>query len=88
VKSQSDLDLKDVIKANNFGDSKGLTIGDVKFAAAAVNTTVDGVTNTAGGDVYRGEFGQQIPSCRSRRLLLRIPGSSMARTSTAGQLPR
>ena len=61
VKSQAALDLKDVIKAINFGDTKDLTIGDVKFAAAAVNTTVDGVTNAAGGDVYSGEFGQKLP---------------------------
>ena len=61
VKSQADLDLKDVIKAINFGDTKDLNIGDVKFAAAAVNTTVDGVTNTAGGDVHSGEFGQKLP---------------------------
>ena len=56
VKSQTTLDLQDVIKAINFGDTKHLIIGDVKFAAAAANTTVDGVTNTADGDVYGGEF--------------------------------
>jgi uncharacterized sulfatase len=61
VKSPATLDLKDVIKAINFGDTKDLNIGDVKFAAAAVNTTVDGVTNTAGGDVHSGEFGQKLP---------------------------
>ena len=67
VKSQADLDLKDVIKAINFGDTKGLTIGDVKFAAAAVNTTVDGVTNTAGGDVHSGEFEQQLPQMQKEK---------------------
>ncbi len=67
VKSQADLDLKDVIKAINFGDTKGLTIGDVKFAAAAVNTTVDGVTNTASGDVHSGEFGQQLPKMQKEK---------------------
>lgn len=61
LKSQAALDLQDVIKAINFGDTKDLKIGDVKFAAAAVNTTVDGVTNTADGDVYSGEFGQKLP---------------------------
>ena len=61
VKSQATLDLKDVIKAINFGDTKGLNIGDVKFAAAAVNTTVDGVTNKAVGDVYAGEYSQKRP---------------------------
>jgi arylsulfatase A len=61
VKSQADLDLKDVIKAINFGDTKGLNIGDVKFAAAAVNTTFDSVTNTARGDVYAGEYQQNLP---------------------------
>ena len=67
MKSQAALDLKDVIKAINFGDTKDLTIGDVKFAAAAVNTTVDGVTNTAGGDVYSGEFGQKLPQMQKQK---------------------
>jgi arylsulfatase A len=67
VKSQADLDLKDVIKAINFGDTKDLNIGDVKFTAAAVNTTVDGVTNTAGGDVHSGEFGQQLPQIQKEK---------------------
>ncbi len=61
VKSIADLDLKDVIKAINFGDTTNLNVGDVKFAAAAVNTTVDGVTNTARGDVHAGEFQQKLP---------------------------
>ena len=71
VKSQAALDLKDVIKAINFGHTKGLNIGDVKFAAAAVNTTVDGVTNTAGGDVHSGEFGQQLPQIQKEKTALK-----------------
>ena len=61
VKSQADLDLKDVIKAINFGDTKTVAVADVKFAAAAVNTTVDGVTNKAAGDVFAGEYSQKRP---------------------------
>lgn len=71
VKSPAALDLKDVIKTINFGHTKGLNIGDVKFAAAAVNTTVDGVTNTAGGDVHSGEFGQQIPQIQKEKTALK-----------------
>jgi hypothetical protein len=71
VKSQAALDLKDVTKAINFGDTKGLNIGDVKFAAAAVNTTVDGVTNTALGDVHSGEFGQQLPQIQKEKTALK-----------------
>jgi hypothetical protein len=62
VKSNSDLDFKDVIKAINFGDTRHLSIGNVKFTAAAVNTTVDGVTNKAAGDVYAGQFAQKLPT--------------------------
>ena len=71
VKSQADLDLKDVIKAINFGDTKGLTIGNIKFAAAAVNTTVVGVTNTAGGDVHSGEFEQRLPQMQKAKAALK-----------------
>jgi arylsulfatase A len=67
VKSQAELDLKDVIKAINFGDTNDLNIGDIKFAAAAVNTTVDGVSNTAGGDVYAGEYQQKLPLMQNDR---------------------
>jgi len=67
VKSQADLDLKDVIKAINFGETKGLTIGDVKFAAAAVNTTVEGVTNKAAGDVYAGQYSQKLPTIQEKK---------------------
>jgi hypothetical protein len=62
LKSNSDLDLKDVLKAINFGDTRDLSIGNVKFTAAAVNTTVDGVTNKAAGDVYAGQFSQKLPT--------------------------
>jgi hypothetical protein len=61
VKSQAALDLKAVIKAINFVDTKDLNLGDVTFFAAAVNTTVDGVTNKATGDVYAGEYSQKRP---------------------------
>jgi hypothetical protein len=62
VKSKSDLDFKDVLKAINFGDTRNLSVGDVTFTAAAVNTTVDGVTNKASGDVYAGEYNQKLPT--------------------------
>jgi hypothetical protein len=61
VKSKSDLDFKDVLKAINFGDTRNLSVGNVNFTAAAVNTTVDGVTNKAAGDVYAGEHNQKLP---------------------------
>jgi len=62
LKSNSDLDFKDVIKAINFGETRNLSIGDVKFTAAAVNTTVDGVTNKAAGDVHAGQYSQKLPT--------------------------
>ena len=62
VKSQAALDLKDVIKAINFGETRNLSIGNVKFTAAGVNTTVDGVTNKAAGDVHAGQFAQKLPT--------------------------
>jgi putative membrane-bound dehydrogenase-like protein len=61
LKSKSNLDLKNVLKAINFGDTRNLSIGNVKFTAAAVNTTVDGVTNKSAGDVYAGEHNQNLP---------------------------
>ena len=61
LKSKSDLDFKNVLKAINFGDTRNLSIGNVNFTAAAVNTTVDGVTNKAVGDVYAGEHNQKLP---------------------------
>ena len=61
LKSKSDLDLKNVLKAINFGDTRNLSIGSVKFTAAAANTTVDNVTNKAVGDVYAGEHNQKLP---------------------------
>ncbi len=59
--NESDLDLEGVIKAINFGQTKDVQIGDVRFAAAAANSTVDAVTNKAAGDVYSGEYAQKIP---------------------------
>ena len=41
VTHEASLDLKEVIKAINFGDTNDLNIGDVAFAAAAANTAVD-----------------------------------------------
>ena len=61
VETESDLDLEDVIKAINFGDTKDVQIGDVRFVAAAANSTVDGATNKAAGDVFSGEFAQKLP---------------------------
>ena len=61
VKSPDDLDFGEVVKAINFGDTRDVKIGGVTFVAAAANTTVDGVTNTAVGDVFSGEFGQRRP---------------------------
>ena len=62
VKSQADLEFNEVVKAINFGDTKDLHIGGVKFTAAAVNTTVNGVTNKATGDVFSGQYGQRLPA--------------------------
>jgi len=61
VKAESDIDLRNVLKAINFGDTVNLSIGEIEFAAARVNTTIDGVTNSAVGDVYAGEHAQQLP---------------------------
>ena len=61
VKAESDIDLRNVLKAINFGDSVNLSIGGIEFAAARVNATIDGVTNSAVGDVYAGEHAQQLP---------------------------
>jgi hypothetical protein len=68
LKSNSDLDFKDVLKAINFGDTRNLSIGNVKFTAAAVNTTVNGVTNKAAGDVYAGQFSQKLPTILKDKL--------------------
>ncbi|MDA7902870.1 PSD1 and planctomycete cytochrome C domain-containing protein [Mariniblastus sp.] len=62
VKSQADLEFNEVVKAINFGDTKDLHIGGVKFTAAAVNTTINGVTNKATGDVFSGQYGQKLPA--------------------------
>ena len=68
LKSKSDLDLKNVLKAINFGDTRNLSIGNVKFTAAAVNTTVDGVTNESAGDVYSGEHNQKLPAMEKEKV--------------------
>ena len=68
LKSKSDLDFKDVLKAINFGDTRNLSIGNVKFTAAAVNTTVDGVTNKAREDVYAGEHNQKLPVMQKEKV--------------------
>ena len=62
LKSKSDLHFKNVLKAINFGDTRNLSIGNVKFTAAAANTTVDGVANKSREDVYAGEHKQKIPT--------------------------
>ena len=62
MKSKSDLHFKNVLKAINFGDTRNLSIGNVKFTAAAANTTVDGVANKSREDVYAGEHKQKIPT--------------------------
>ncbi|MHC4784148.1 MAG: LamG-like jellyroll fold domain-containing protein, partial [Planctomycetota bacterium] len=67
VKSPADLDFKDVIKAINFGHTKTLNIDGVEFVAAAVNTTVNGVTNKAVSAVYPGQYGQHIPKMELNR---------------------
>jgi len=67
VKNKSDLDFKDVLKAINFGDTINLSVGDVTFTSAAVNTTVDGVTNKASGDVYAGEHNQKLPTMQKKK---------------------
>ena len=69
VKSKLDLDLNNVVKAINFGDSKDLVVDEITFFAAAANTKVDGVTNKSQGDVYAGEFGQQLPTIVDNGLL-------------------
>ena len=61
MKSPAGLDLNNVITAINFGDTKTLTLGKVEFTAAAVNTTVKGVTNQAKGMVARGQHSQNVP---------------------------
>ena len=72
LKSNSDIDFKDVIKAINFGETRNLSIGNVKFTAAAVNTTVDGVTNKAAGDVHAGQFSQKLPTILKDKSHIRL----------------
>lgn len=61
MKAAADIDLRNVLKAINFGDSVNLSIGGIEFAAARVNATINGVSNSAAGDVYAGEHAQQLP---------------------------
>ncbi|MCP4173091.1 MAG: hypothetical protein GY758_20225 [Fuerstiella sp.] len=42
------------------GDTRNLSLGNVKFNVAAANTTVDGVTNKTREDVYAGEHNQKL----------------------------
>ncbi|MDC0218902.1 DUF1553 domain-containing protein [Verrucomicrobia bacterium] len=67
LKNKSDLDFKNVLKVINFGDTRNLSVGDATFIAAAVNTTVDGVTNKASGDVYAGEYNQKLPTMQKEK---------------------
>jgi hypothetical protein len=57
------VDFKNVVMAINFGDTRAVTLADVSFTAATVNTTVNGVTNTAAGDVQAGEYAQKLSRC-------------------------
>jgi hypothetical protein len=54
-------DLLQVVKAINFGDTTDQTVSGVNFLTARFNTTVDGVTNTAGADVPAGWSGASTP---------------------------
>ena len=57
----TDLDLSDVVKAINFGDTTDQVIGGVTFLAAPVNSTVDEVKNVASGMVNVGASNQTLP---------------------------
>ena len=70
LKSKPDLDFKNVLKAINFGDTRNLSVGDVIFTSAAVNSTVDGVTNRARGDVYAGEKNQKLPAMKKEKIAM------------------
>ena len=70
------------MKAINFGDSKDLSVGAIQFSAAAVNTTVDGVTNKATGDVYAGEFAQKLPTIGNTEVLQQL-GEDFIKTQLA-----
>ena len=65
IDSPGDLDLKDVVKAINFGNTTDQVIGQVTFRAAAANSTVDGVKNSAAGTVGAGFANQTLPNVGS-----------------------
>lgn len=61
VKSESDFDLNNVLKAINFGNTSNVKIRGVEFSAARANFEVDGVINKSKGHIYAGEFSQNLP---------------------------
>ena len=63
----TDIDLTDVVKAINFGDTTDQVIGGVTFYAAPANSTVDGVKNAAQGMVKVGQHGQTLPEVGSSK---------------------
>ncbi|KKM53408.1 hypothetical protein LCGC14_1554280, partial [marine sediment metagenome] len=65
IDSPGGLDLKDVVKAINFGITTDQVIGGVTFRAAGANSTVDGVKNTALGAVNVGAGRQTLPNIGS-----------------------
>jgi len=61
ITTPSDLDLTNVVKSINFGNTSNQTIGSTIFLAAATGTTVNGVTNNATDMLSAGQFGGAIP---------------------------
>jgi alpha-N-acetylglucosaminidase len=57
----TDLDLTNVVKAINFGNTTNQTIGGTTFKASGSNTTVDNVTNTATAAIAAGYSSGTIP---------------------------
>ncbi len=78
MKAAVDIDLRNVLKAINFGDSVNLSIGGIEFAAARVNATIDGVSNSAAGCLCRRVRATASPD-RVRELQATVDG---ARTSS------
>jgi hypothetical protein len=64
-----------------------LSIGNVKFTAAAVNTTVDGVTNKAAGDVYAGQYAQKLPTILKEKAHERL-GDDLMKVQLSGNSSR
>ena len=56
----ADLDLTNVLRAINFGVTTDQTISGVLFSAADAGATVDGVTNTASGSIYTGQYDMTV----------------------------